>query len=155
MSTITYCDRADLEAVWSAAAIARAVDDDEDGALSASEEGFIATAIERAANLMNALLAVRYQLADLAGNDWCRDVNAVIAVYCLATRRGNKAPDEIARQYESMMEDLRQIEAGRMRVPQASESLETTPTVSNFDTNLAAPRAKVRRVDQTSTGSQP
>ena len=155
MSTQTYCTRADVEAVWSPAAVIRSVDDDQDGELSAAEEAYITRALERAANRINACLEVRYTLADLVDNTWCRDTNAALATYLLATRRGNPAPDQIQEQYEGYLADLAEIRAGRLKVPQVEESHETIPTVTNFDTQLRARRTKVRRVNETSTGSAP
>jgi len=151
----TYCTRADIEAIWSAAAVLRAADDDQDGALSSGEEDVIASVIERAANRMNASLEVRYALIDLAGNGWCRDANAAMAAYLLATRRGNAAPEHIQGIHEAYLADLDQIRTGRLKVPEVAESQETIPTVTNFDTDLRAERSKVRRVGETSTGSHP
>ena len=153
--TITYCVKNDVEALWSVTAVLRWADDDQDGALSATEEGYVTRAVEQAANKINASLATRYSLDDLAGNTWCRDANAIVAAYLLATRRGNPAPDHVTRQYEATLADLDEIRAGRMTVPETSESVETIPTVTNFDTQLDAPRAKVRRVAETSTGTAP
>jgi len=155
MTVQTYSTRSDVEAIWSPAAVIRSADDDQDGSLSAAEEGYITRAIERAANKMNAVLETRYVLADLAGNAWYRDANAAIAAYLLATRRGNPAPEEIQRQHAECQADLDEILAGRLKVPHAEESRETIPTVTNFDTQLHARRTKVRRVNETSTGGSP
>ena len=68
--TQTYCTKTDIEAIWPAASLLASVDDDTSGSLSATEEGYITRAIERAANILNARLEVRYRVADLAGNTW-------------------------------------------------------------------------------------
>lgn len=151
----TYCTRDDLEAIWSAAAVMRATDDDEDGSLSSLEESHIARAIERGANVMNASLETRYRLEQLAGNAWCRDCNASLAAYFVATRRGNSAPDQIAADYTQFLDDLLAIRQGQLKVPQAAECFDGVPTVTNFATNLAERRGKVRRVSETSTGEPP
>jgi phage gp36-like protein len=153
--TLTYSTRADVETIASPTAVIRWVDDDADGTLSASEVGYIDRAIERAANRMNASLEMRYRLADLEGNTWCRDANSLLAAYLLATRRGNPAPDHLQEQYELLLADLQEIRDGRLVVPQAGESVETIPTVSNFTVDPARAQAKVRRVEATSTGSPP
>ena len=62
----TYCTKSDLEAIWPPAELLASVDDDTSGTLSATEEGYITRAIERAANHINSRLAVRYEPADLA-----------------------------------------------------------------------------------------
>ncbi len=54
----TYCLKADIEALWTVAAVLASVDDDASGALSATEEGYITRAIQRAAERMNAFFIV-------------------------------------------------------------------------------------------------
>jgi len=152
-TTTTYCSRSDIESIWSSLAVIRSVDDDQDGSLSAAEEGYIDRAIQRAANRMNAFLEMRYRLSDLAANTWCRDANALLAAFLLATRRGNPAPDHLQEQYELLLGDLADIRSGHLVVPQAGESVETIPTVTNFAVDPCRAHAKVQRVDETSTGS--
>lgn len=149
--TITYCQQPDLEATWSAVALLRSVDDDQDGTISTAEEAIVTRIIERAANKMNASLEMRYQLSDLANNSWARDCNTALAVYFLSTRRGNPAPDEIQEQYDGFLADLAEIRLGRLKVPQAPESFDAIPSVINFDTNLKASRRKVEPVAETSS----
>ncbi len=62
--TQTYCLKADIEAIWPPDDLLASVDDDTSGTLSATEEGYITRAIERAANLMNSRLELRYELAE-------------------------------------------------------------------------------------------
>lgn len=155
MSTQTYCTRADVEVAWTPAALLAAVDDDATGTISAAEEAIVTRAIERGANRMNGSLEMRYGLVLLAGNAWCRDCNAALAVYLLATRRGVAASAAIQEQYEAFLLDLEQIVAGRMRVPQASEALQHSPTVTNFAVDPNQPLATVRRLDDLSTGDLP
>lgn len=145
MSIQTYCDRADLEAIWSAPAVLRAVDDTGSGSLGPAEEAIVLHAIERAANKMNASLEMQYTLSDLAHNGWCRDGNAMIAVYLLATRRGNPAPDQIQEQYEDLMNDLSEIRHGRLNVPQAGQRDPAIPEVTSFDTDLTSKPPKIVR----------
>ena len=151
----TYCTRADLESVWNPAAVLAAADDDSSGTLSTNEEAHIARAIERGAGTMNAVLEVRYDLADLVGNGWCRDCNAALAAYLLATRGGDAAPHAIATEFDRYLDDLAHIRDGNMQVPEVLESDQHGPTVSNFRVDLRQRRAKVRRVSETSSGSSP
>ena len=104
---------------------------------------------------MNAALEMRYSLELLADNDWCRDCNAAIAAYLLATRRGDPASDAIQEQYEAYIADLAQIVAGRLRVPHATEALQHSPTVTNFEVAPTQAVATVRRIDDISTGDLP
>ena len=155
MTTQTYCIKSDLEAILSPSTVLRLADDDETGTLSNDQEGYITAAIERAAGKMNSFLDTRYQLSDLASNQWCQDANAVIAIAYLAERRSNDIPASILREFNQYLSDLGDIQAGRMKIPQQLESVETIPTVTNFATDLRAKRNKVKRVDLTSTGSVP
>jgi uncharacterized protein DUF1320 len=153
--TQTYCAKPDIESLWTPALLLASVDDDSSGTLSPTEEGYITAAIERAANRMNAYLEQRYKLADLAGNAWCRDANAAIAAYLLSIRRGTSAPAPFQLQYDALMSDLYDISRGRLNVPQATQTLEMIPTVSNFRIDPRQSRAKVRRVSEISSGSPP
>jgi phage gp36-like protein len=143
----TYCLKADIEALWTAAAVLASVDDDSSGTLSATEEGYITRAIERAAERMNAYLEERYVLSELASNTWCRDANAAIAAYLLSIRRGDAAPAPFQSQYDGLMSDLFEIACGRLKVPQAKESVDSVPSVTNFVVNLSGMGERIRKVE--------
>src|SRR5262245_60611511 len=130
--TQTYCTKTDIEAIWPPASLLASVDDDTSGTLSPTEEAYITRAIERAANLINSRLAMRYQLVDLAANTWCRDANAAIAAYWLSTRRGLAAPAHLQQQYDAYLAVLDRVVTGHLRVPEAAESFDAGPSVSNF-----------------------
>lgn len=140
----TYCTSADLEAVWAPDQILESVDDDTSGTLSAGEEAFIDRAIERAAGRMNAYLELRYSLASLASNEWCRDCNAAIAVYLLSIRRGEPAPTVLQEQYDSYFAELLEIAAGRRVVPGVTTPRDTLPSVSNYQVDFTQSRAVPR-----------
>ena len=150
MSVQTYCTKTDIEAIWPPAELLASVDDDGGGTLSATELGYIDRAIERAANFINSRLELRYQLYDLAGNTWCRDANAAIAAYWLATRRGDPAPAHLQQQYDAYVAALTDIAAGRQKVPQQIESFDTSPGVVNFEIDLSQSYRKAQVVDETS-----
>ena len=153
--TQTYCTKSDIEALWDPADLLASVDDDASGTYSATEDGYITRAIERAAGRMNAYLEQRYKLADLAGNAWCRDANAAIAAYLLSIRRGDPAPAPLQLQYDAYASDLYDISRCRLSVPEATQTLEMIPTVSNFRIDPRQSRAKVRRVSEISSGAPP
>jgi phage gp36-like protein len=150
MSVQTYCVQADIEAVWPPADLLASVDDDASGTLSATETGYIDRAIERGANFINARLETRYRLSDLAGNAWCRDANAAIAAYWLATRLSAAAPAQLQQQYDAYLAALSDIAAGRLKLPQQVESFDVTPGVTNFEIRLDQPYRKAQRIDETS-----
>ena len=143
----TYCLKADIEAVWTAAAVLASVDDDSSGTLSATEEGYITRAIERAAERMNAYLEERYILSELASNTWCRDANASIAAYLLSIRRGDAAPAPFQSQYDGLMSDLFEIASGRLKVPETKESVDNVPSVTNFAVDLSGAQNRIRKVE--------
>jgi hypothetical protein len=151
----TYCTKPDIESLWDPADLLASVDDDTSGTLNATELGYITRAIERAAGRMNAYLELRYRLADLTGNAWCRDANAAIAAYLLSIRRGDPAPVPLQSQYDGYMSELYDISRGRLNVPEAPQSLEMIPTVSNFRVDPRHSRATVRRISEISSGSPP
>src|SRR5262245_4934525 len=148
--TQTYCTKTDIEAIWPPASLLASVDDDTSGTLSPTEEAYITRAIERAANLINSRLAMRYQLVDLAANTWCRDANAAIAAYWLSTRRGLAAPAHLQQQYDAYAAQLAQIAAGFMKVPQQPESFAAVPGVVNFEVHMDDAHRKAHRIDETS-----
>jgi phage gp36-like protein len=150
-----YCTQEDIESAWTSAAVLAAVDDDENGSLSTTELAVVQRAIQRAANRMNASLLVRYAESELTGNSWCRDCNAMLAVYLLATRRGAPAPDQIQEQYEAYLDDLEEILASRKCVPGVVSLFEHRPTTTNFRFNGGDALSPIERVPETSTGSPP
>jgi len=150
MTTQTYCTKSDIEALWPPADLLASVDDDASGTLTATEEDYITRAIERAANLMNARLEMRYLVEDLAENTWCRDANAAIAAFLLSTRRGAAAPAQLQEQYDAYLAALASIAAGRLKVPQQAESFTALPSVSNFAARLDGPYAHADAIDATS-----
>lgn len=129
---MSYCTRTDVEHVWNPADVLAAADDDASGTLSTEEEAHITHAIEQAAEQMNAYLAGQYVLADLADNLWCRDVNAVLAAYCLATRSGDAAPDGLAERATRCFAQLEQIRQGKLTVPEVVSSIADKPVATNF-----------------------
>ncbi len=150
MTTQIYCTKADIEAIWPPTDLLASVDDDASGTLSATEDGYITRAIERAANQMNVRLEMRYVVEDLADNTWCRDANAAIAAFLLSTRRGDSAPAQLQEQYDAYLAALAAIAAGRLKVPQQAESFTALPSVTNFAARLDGPYAHADVVDATS-----
>ena len=78
------------------------------------------------------LVGIPRALADLAANAWCRDANAAIAAYWLSTRRTGTAPAHLQQQYDAYLATLDRIVTGHLRVPEAVESFDGGPSVSNF-----------------------
>lgn len=147
MAAITYCVRADVESIMSAVFVERRTDDDEDGFLSEIEISYITDAIERAATVMNATLEMRYSLASLAGNDWCKWCNATIAAVSVAGRRGNNIPASLAAEYDGYRDSLKLIKNNKLKVPQVGERFGPSPMVSNMKIELGRTSGSPVRVD--------
>lgn len=150
MTTQIYCTKSDIEAIWPPGSLLASVDDDANGTLSATESSYIDRAIERGSNFINARLEMRYELGDLAANTWCRDANAAIAAYWLATRRGAAAPAQLQQQYDAYGAALADIASGRIKLPEQAESFDIMPGVTNFEIRLDEPYRKAQKVDETS-----
>lgn len=140
--TTVYCTSADLEAIWDPALMLASVDDDADDVLDALEQTYLDRAIERAAGRMNAYLETRFTLSSLAGNAWCRDANAAIAVYLLAIRRGEAAPAVLQEQYDAYFDELHDIAAGRLNIPGVGSA--SAISVTNFQFDVGESRARPR-----------
>src|SRR3954451_4058327 len=148
--TQIYCAKSDIEAIWPPADVVASGDDDGNGTLSGTESSYIDRAIERAANFINARLEMRYRLSDLAASTWCRDANSAIAAYWLSTRRGDPAPAQLQQQYDAYLAALTEIAAGRLKVPQQIDSIDTSPGLTNFEIDLSQYKRKAQVVDETS-----
>lgn len=151
----TYCTQSEVEDILSTAGATAFADDDEGGTLSAGETAYITAMIERAAVRMNAYLTSRYTLSELASNAWCKWCNATLAAYYLVMRRGNPAIESVAVEVGELMDMLTDIKAGRMQVPEQSESFDFLPTVTNFDTKRRKTVMPVRVRTDESTGDTP
>lgn len=145
--TQTYCTLADIEAVWNPLSLLESVDDDGNATLSPAEEALVDTAIERAAGKMHAHLLLRYDVADLVDNVWCRDCNAVLTAYFLATRTGNTAPDGLYFEYSRYLTDLVSIRDGHLVLPEVVSRFEYGPSVMNYHVDLSGRRIKIERID--------
>ena len=86
-------------------------------------------AIERGATQLNASLDMRYTLTELANNAWCRDANASLAAGLLASRKLETPPQSLATLRLFYLEQLAEICAGRLKLPQVPERTESLPAV--------------------------
>lgn len=153
--TTTYCSRADVEAVLSAAGVVARIDDNETGTASVAEDAYVTAAIETAAAEMNADLERQYILSQLsASNGWLKRTNALLAAEALMGRRGNPVQGLLVDQVQRIREALKLIGMGRMSVPEQLPSANHLPAVSTFVVEPA--KAMPVRVDvPNSVGSTP
>lgn len=153
----TYCDSSDVAFVMSQHAIDASIDDNIDGGVSpTTEAGFVADAIELAADDLNSVLSMRYKLSDLAGNTWCKWQNARKAAGALLTRRGNPLPASLAAQIQKCEQTLEGIINQTAKIPNQAESFDHSPAVSNYLVKRAARHSTPLIVDlDTSTRKAP
>lgn len=151
----TYCDRDDIESIVGPAFVVACCDDNEDGALSATETLRITEAIERAAVHMNHALDKQYVLSQLTSNDWCKWCNAYLAVMQLAQRKGNPPQPSVIDAVQDFNRQLEDIRWGKDEVPEQAPSFEHIPTVSNFNPELFKSYNPIRVVTEESTGASP
>ncbi|HVX15949.1 MAG TPA: hypothetical protein VHC22_32495 [Pirellulales bacterium] len=149
---ITYCSIAEVQAVWSVFGVAARLDDDLDGAPELNQQ----VPIEQACSLMNRFLFKRYSAATIAASTWAKWCAATLAAVVLARRRGNAVPDDLQKEADDYRDVLKEIRAGREDL--IADDGPATPVsdelmaVSNLAIDGRWLRAKVRRVDSTSTG---
>lgn len=155
MATTTYCLRVDVENIISSAGLNMSADDNRDGIVSAAEELHVTRAIEMSASNMNARLGRRYKLSDLSDNDWVKFCNATLAAEMVMRRRGNGPPPSVVDAADQFRDDLNDIVAGRLSVPEQSESFDFSMAVSNYITRRAQRDQKVRVDTAISTGDAP
>lgn len=155
MPTQTYCTDADVEFVLSEAGVTARVDDQETGTRSTAAEGYIDTAIARAAREINGAIRHQYKLSDVASNEWLKDVNATLAADILCRRRGNAPIESIMSDVQSFREMLAKIKDGREQIPEQLPSFDARATVSNVEVQLNTIDHPVRTDVLTSTGPAP
>jgi phage gp36-like protein len=159
MPLTLYADRDDVERIWSQYGVmARADDDDDLDDEDLNEEENVPFALSKGAADINVYLLQRYTVAVVQTSTWVRWVNALFAAVELARRRGNPVPQPLLDEYNRLLEILKAIASGEMPFVTdtglAPPEHDNTPFVSNLTVDTRPRRAKIRRVDATSTMQQ-
>lgn len=148
-----YCTQAQIESILSAHGVAAFTDDDLDGL---PDTDMVQNAIDRSAALkMDPYLCQRYQLSAITGNSWVQWANAVLAAVALSTRRNMPTVESLAAQEQMVLEQIRMIHGGTMKIPNQSERFDHLPAVSNFDVERFRTLHPVRVQREESTGAPP
>ena len=154
--TQTYCEIADVEDILSEAGVTAFVDDPEDGTRDVADTLHITNAIERSAGKMNTVLGMVYALPDLAGSNWCKWTNATWAAFEVVCRRNEPAPAHLQQAVNELKEDLKQIKAGNLRVPDITKaSFDHLPSITNYDPERWHRSAPIRVDREESTRGAP
>lgn len=156
MAITTYSTDADIELTLSLHGLASAVDDEESGgtALTSVRKERIQRQRERAFNRINGYLNRRWRLAELLGNQWLRDCEALMATYYLEGRRLNVPGASLDKEYHEYIEELKLLAANKMDLPNQRDSFDDGPAVTNYDVRRGRVSPIRVRLSE-STGSQP
>ena len=156
----TFCSQVDVDYIWSSQGVDWRVDDDETGSIEADEEAtWMTRAIEQGANEIVSLLSRKYLMEPLVGNKFLRDANAALAACWLARRRGNAVPGSIQMECDYYREWLKvyagygSLELGLppLTLPGAVPMFSAQPLVVSYAYDKWQQKAKVRRIEETST----
>lgn len=153
---MAYCTTSDVESIMSQHGVTAFVDDDESGIRDATETGFIADAIDRAAAFkIDVHLDERYpDKTGWASNSFIKWANAIYAAVEVSRRRLLEVPSALAAQAKELDDTIDGIRRGILRIPGAANQFHSGPMVSNYDVERY--RVSPVRVDQhTSTGPAP
>ena len=153
MTTQTYCTVADLQDVLGAFAYSVSINDTETGLITSDDTEHATNAIERAATAMNAYLAQKYILSELANSDWCKWVNADWAAMLLMERRNNPS-GPLAQKVIEHKQLLADIRDGAARVPDTVSSTARRPSISNYKVDRSRTDTPTPVDLQASTGSK-
>lgn len=140
----TYCSETDIQALLSVDGETGSLDDDNDGSLNPTEEGYLAQAINWASDKVNFYCLSRYAASDLVNswlvNNWC----VILTAYWLSTRRGNPSPGSFADLYEEAIKDLEMIRKGEAQLPGIGLRTAAWPAWSNVRVNQLYALRKIR-----------
>lgn len=140
------CDWTDVEDRLSAdGAQLRADDGDQDRAR--------AYVLRRATQYVLGYAGLNYSTAALEASEWVREVAADCAWYFACTRRNNPASKAAESAFERATEQLKQVQALTLRIPDAAMNKGFAPVLSNQRVRQY-PVSSVRTVKGKSTGEQ-
>ena len=160
---ISLCTQADVEDIWSATGVAGRYDDDLSGGVIAAGEILVLNRfIMRASSYVSGRLKDRYKIVDFQGSnppvDTPISVNwyaSIIAAFYSAIRRGIACPQGLADLYKMTLDDLEKIHGGSLSLAEVNESFDTLPFVTNLHVDGNYRSAKLRKIQQISTTSEP
>ena len=115
--TYTYCTEADVQALLSADGTTARVDDNGDNSQSATEAGYITSAINWATDKINFFLLPRYSAPNLSTSWVVNNWAVILAARWLSMRRGNPPPGSVNQLYEEAVEDLKLVHSGAYEIP--------------------------------------
>lgn len=156
-TTYLYCVAADVENILSVDGDTGRLDDDDSGSLSATESGYLTRAIQWATARVNLYLLGKYPAVDLAQSWIVNQYASIVAAYLVCSRRGNSAPASLKALYEETMEDLKQLRAGEIQLPDTAMRTAAWPAWSNVNVSVlyTIKRVRVQKPISESRGGDP
>lgn len=139
-----YATQSDVEALLSIDGLAGRVDDLATGTINATEQGYIASAINWATARVNQFCLGLYAAADLANSWIVNNWTVVLAARWLSCRRGNPPPGSFDDLYKEVLEDLKDVRAGRANLPDIGLRTAAWPAWSNVRVDCLYSLRKIR-----------
>jgi phage gp36-like protein len=153
----TYTTEEDIEAILGVRGKQAALDDDATGYASADAPYWLNKAIQWASQRVNFYLNGRYEASRLAASWIVNDWATVLACYYLRSRRGNPVPSSLQDLYKATIDDLKQVQSGKVTLPDVATRAGAWPAWSNVRVDHSYPLRKVRveRGTSESRGGRP
>lgn len=137
------CTRERIERRISSTGIDLRIDDDQDSLIDVFGDAWVE---------VQGYCSQRYSDAQLGQSNWTLTRWTDIAVMFLCERRGNTAPDSVARRYDKAIADLEKIKAGSEPIVDAAQRKAGAPTLTNQRVRLF-PHPNIVSKPSTSTGT--
>jgi len=128
---IVYCTQADVEDVLSPLGVRLRLDDDRDDNVSDDEQHRMTACIARASEEINKYCWQKYTPESLATSNWVNQATALLAAVFLCRSRGNPIPESLIEERDEIKEELQEIKAGQLLLPNVPLRRRPSPKVSN------------------------
>lgn len=162
MPDIVLCTQADAADWISETGLRSRMDDDLGQDYDASESAIADRLIARASGVVAVHLATRYTTVDFAGTNpptntppFVRHCAAIVYTFFSCGRRMCPVSKSLQAEYERVLEYLKEIQLGRLQLPDIADSYETLPFMTNLTIAGASHGVKVRALPAISSGSPP
>ncbi len=139
-----YCTSAEVQLILSSTGVSLRVDDDATATADCIEEA--------SADIIGACVP-RYSEVGLSASRWINRRARWLAAYYLCIRRANPATKSIAKRYEDITEELREIREDGRPVPGVAESKAGVPVVSGQRVSMAPIPNRIVSEPARSTGT--
>lgn len=150
-----YCTKDDVDALLSISGEQLRLTDEGEAVPTVPEAAYLAAnGINYATSRVNFYCQGRYDSDQLAQSWLVNEWATIIATRWLCSRRGNPVPESIEAMYKSTIEDLQNVQAGVLFIPDIGQRNPSGPTWSNV---IVRPEYEFRkiRVERPLSGEPP